>query len=293
MSIFGERRVELVKDPIKPWGKKERFWILFVLAASVLLPLWLAFGAYGGLKIPKLNLNLNFGNFFKGETIVVGNKLQTKLEKQRQKAQKTIGQFKQQTGNLVGTYAFYMVDIETGYAFGVNKGKVMQAASLIKLPLMLYAQEKVDGDKIEALGKTSDNNVFRELVAKFGQKAIQDYIDGLAMDNTSLAKNETTPEEIGELLLKIYQDKNEEILNYLTDTIFEDWIKKGAPEGIRVAHKYGREVGVVNDAGVIYSPKPFILVIMTQGVSETEADKNISELAKMIYSIHEEGENIF
>jgi beta-lactamase class A len=153
---------------------------------------------------------------------------------------------------------------------------------------MLYAQGKVDDSKLEAMGKRSDNNVFKELVAKFGKTTVQDYIDSLGMKNTSLEKNITTPSDMGNIFLKFYKDKNEKILGYLTDTIFENWIKKGVGEDVRVAHKYGREVGVVNDAGIIYSKSPFILVSMTQGVDELEADRLIPELTKMIYSRNEE-----
>lgn len=265
------------KEPVKPWGKKERFWVLFILLATVLTSIGLALRASGSLKIPRLNFNL--GDFWQEEAIVIGKKTE---------AQKAKEQFGEKAKNLAGTYAFYVVDLGTGVSYGINENRVMQAASLIKLPLMLFVSGRVDEAKIEAMGKRSDNNVFRELVAKFGRETIQDYIYNLGMKNTSLAQNETTPKEIGDLLVKIYQDKNEKILRFLTDTVFEDWLKKGVPANVRVAHKYGREVGVVNDAGVIYAPRPFVLVIMTQKVVETEADATISQLTSMIYSIHAE-----
>jgi len=185
-----------------------------------------------------------------------------------------------------------VIDLSNGFKFGVNQNNVMQAASLIKLPLMLYVQGKVDDSKLEAIGKRSDNNVFMDLVTKFGKKTVQDYIDSLGLKNTSLEENLIIPSEVGEIFLKLYKDKNEKILNFLTDTIFEKWIRAGIPEDIKVAHKYGREAGVVNDAGIIYSKSPFILVIMTQGVDELEADRLIPELTKMIYSGYAENQNI-
>jgi len=275
------------KESILPWGKKERIFILVIFLGTVLASGLLALSAenykFSGLakiNFPKLSLN----GLFKGETIVIGNK--------ETPADKIIKAFKNQTKDLTGTYAFEVIDLSTGASFGVNENQVIQAASLIKLPLMLYAQGKVSDAKIEAMGKRSDNAIFAELVAKFGQRTIQSYVDSLGMEETLLAENTTTAKEIGNLFSKIYKDKEDKILGYLTDTIFEKWLRAGIPEEIRVAHKYGREVGVVNDAGIIFSDQPFVLVIMSQGVNEEEADKVVPELARMIYLEYAKSQNI-
>lgn len=269
------------KEQALPWGKKERLLILSSLLITVLVSVFFSFSS-GNFEPPKFP-NFSLDNIFKGETIIVG-KIPV--------SQKIISEFNNMTQNLKGTYAFEVIDLSSGSKFGVNNDEVMQAASLIKLPLMLYVQGKVDDSKLEAMGKRSDNSVFKELVTKFGKDVIQNYIDSLGMKNTSLEENSTTPSEIGDIFLKLYKNKDEKILGYLTDTIFENWIKKGVGEGVRVAHKYGREVGVVNDAGIIYSKNPFILVIMTQGVDELEADRLIPELTKMIYLGYAESQDI-
>ena len=273
--MFGQK-----KEPIKSWGKKERLFILSLLLITVFVSVFFSFSS-GNFEIPKFP-NFSLDNIFKGETIIIGDK----------KAEKIISEFKNKTNNLRGTYAFEVINLSTEFKFGVNQDSVMRAASLIKLPLMLYSQGKVDDFKLEAMGKRSDNTVFKELVNKFGQDNLQKYIDSLGLKNTSLEENLITPSEVGDIFLKLYKDKNEKILNFLTDTIFEKWIRAGIPEDIKVSHKYAREVGVVNDAGIIYSKNPFILVIMTQGVSEIEADRAVPELAKMIYSEYAENQNI-
>ncbi len=273
--MFGQK-----KEPIKSWGKKERLFILSLLLITVFVSVFFSFSS-GNFEIPKFP-NFSLDNIFKGETIIIGDK----------KAEKIISEFKNKTNNLRGTYAFEVINLSTEFKFGVNQDSVMRAASLIKLPLMLYSQGKVDDFKLEAMGKRSDNTVFKELVNKFGQDNLQKYIDSLGLKNTSLEENLITPSEVGDIFLKLYKDKNEKILNFLTDTIFEKWIRAGVPEDIKVSHKYGKEIGVVNDAGIIYSKSPFILVMMTQGVNEIEADRAIPELAKMIYSEYAENQNI-
>lgn len=267
-------------------GERERLIILFLLLITVFVSVFFSFSS-GNFKIPKFP-DFSLDNIFKGETVIVGDKTAVEKAVRQKNAEKIINEFKNKTNNLKGTWAFEVINLSDESKFGVNQDNVMQAASLIKLPLMLFVSGRVDEAKIEAMGKRSDNGVFTELVNKFSKRTIQGYIDSLGMENTSLEENMTTPSEIGDIFLKLCKDKNEKILGYLTDTIFENWIKKGVPDGIRVAHKYGREVGVVNDAGIIYSKNPFILVIMTQGVNELEADKLIPELAKMIYLGHEE-----
>lgn len=276
------------KIPAKPWGKKERILVLVIFVTTVFISAFLAASARN-FKLPGIP-KLTFPRFslFKGETIMIGNK-----KPDQTVAIKTA--FVEKTKNLSGIYAFYLVDLESGLSFGVNENEVMQAASLIKLPVMLYSLGRVEEAKIQALGKRSDNAVFNQLVAKFGQETLQKYIAESGMAKTSLAENKTTPKEIGDLLVKIYQDKQnsvsgngEKILGYLTDTIFESWLRAGIPAEVKVAHKYGREVHVVNDAGIVFTENPFVLVIITDGVVEKEADAVFPELAKMIYSLYEE-----
>lgn len=274
--MFGKK-----KEPTKPWDKKERLFILISLLITVLVSVFFSFSS-GNFEIPKFP-DFNLDNIFKGETVIIGNEAAVKKAFRQKKAEKIITEFKNNTSNFKGTYAFEVIDFSDEFKFGVNQDVVMRAASLIKLPLMLFVSGRVDDSKLEAMGKRSDNNVFTELVNKFGKTTIQDYIDSLGMKNTSLSENSTTPSEVGDIFLKLYKDNNEKILGFMTDTIFEKWIKAGVPEGIKVSHKYGKEIGVVNDAGIIYSPNPFILVIMTQGVNEIEADRLIPELTKMIY----------
>lgn len=270
------------KEPIKPWGKKERLFILFLLLITVIISILFSISS-GNFEVPKLP-SFNMDNIFKGKTVIVGDKKAAEKVAKRLKAEEIVSDFKDKTVGQKGIYAFEVIDLSDEFKFGVNYDMVMQAASLIKLPLMLYVQGKVDDSKLEAMGKRSDNSVFKELLTKFGKTTIQDYIENLGMKETSIEENSTTPSEVGDIFLKLYKDKNEKILGYLTDTIFEKWIKAGVPEGTRVSHKYGKEIGVVNDAGIIYSKNPFILVIMTQGVNELEADRLIPVLTKMIYS---------
>lgn len=294
------------KEPQKPWGKKERLLILFFFLATIITSGVLAMGARGWklpglprLKITKPSFNFNF---FGEETIVIGNKSET-----NEKARKAEEFFKEKTRPLSGVYALYVLRLEGEGPYGVNEDEVMQAASLIKLPLMatVYIEAemgKLDLDKapsgqkrtyrelVYAMGKSSDNEAFRIVRNSLGDEKVSDVIANLGMEKTSLTKNETTPKEIGTFFQKLWNGEivgeasKKEFLDSLTETIYEDWIAAGIME-VPVAHKYGREVHVVNDAGIVSSEHPFVLVIMSEGVVEKEADEIIPELAAGIYGI--------
>jgi len=141
----------------------------------------------------------------------------------------------------------------------------------------------------EFMGQYSDNTAFAVIRGVLTDEEIEKTITDLGMKNTSLKDFETTPEEIGLLFQKLYQgkilkDKNrDEILSFLIDTAFEDWIPKGIPDEIRVSHKIGQDLGTFSDAGLVFSPHPFILIIMSQNAREKEADEVMPEITKRVW----------
>jgi len=143
----------------------------------------------------------------------------------------------------------------------------------------------------ELMGKQSDNTAFNVVVNKLGAEKIQNTINSLGMKDTSYSENLTSPVDMGLLLRKLYLEKivsdksRDEILSFITDTIWEDRIPAGVPEDIIVAHKIGTEIGVISDAGIIFSSKPFILVIMTGEANELEAKKALPEITRKIWEI--------
>jgi len=317
------------REPPKPWGVKERLIVLFVLLATVLTSAFLGLSSrnYKLPGLPRLNVDIRNLNPFKEETIVIGKKTNdAEINKQKEKAEKIVEVFREKTNSLSGVYAFQVTDLDSGYSFGVNEVEPMQAASLIKLPVIAALYTEVEkgiidldtkyslknSDKrvgsgslygrpagtvltyrelVNLMGKQSDNTAFNILRNLLGDAKIGETIKTLTMDGTSLKDNETSPKDIGLFFQKLYNgevvsDKNKsEILNSLTDTIYENWLAAGIPNNVQVAHKYGREVHVVNDAGIIFTQNPFVLVILTDGVVEREADDVIPQLAKRIYEI--------
>lgn len=286
------------KEPIKPWGKKERLIVLSILLLTVITSGVLALSARN-FKLPQLPAfklsTISEMNPFKEQTIVVGNKGNKVTQ---EKIENTKKLFKETTNNYSGIYAFYIYDINGDYYYGLNYQEVMQAASLIKLPVMYLAMKNgEDRELIEAMGKRSDNSAYIKMVKILGIENVNRAIKDIGMINTSESKNKTTAEDVGLFFKKLYkkellnEEDTKELEGYITNTIFEDFLRPGIPSDITLVHKYGREDHVINDAGIVMSGKPFVIVIMTDGIIESEAIELFPKLSKLLYNEHTNNEN--
>lgn len=226
---------------------------------------------------------------------------------------------------LQGTYGIYYFNLDNNQSFGINENIVYTAASVIKIPIIvnfyqqvetgqfketdIYTLKKADlldygtgvlryqkpgstytlVDLVVLSGKKSDNTAAYVLEKLIGRKTIQDKLNNIGMINTSIAKNTTTPKEMGDYLVKlnrlelVNEINREKILSAITDTDFEERIPAGVPDMIRVAHKIGNEIQTYNDCGIIFGPQPYILCILSQGVSENEALEVIPKISRLMW----------
>lgn len=177
------------------------------------------------------------------------------------------------------------ISLETKYSLK-EKDKVSGAGSLYYQPAgKTYTYKQL----AELMGKQSDNtafNIFQKILS--GEK-IQATIDNLEMSSTLFSENETSPKDIGLFFRKLYgsslvtREHRDEILSYLTKTIFEDRIPAGVPSEIKVAHKVGTETGVFSDAGIVFAEKPYIIVIMSRGANEVEAKEVLPKVSRLVW----------
>ncbi|MEK7497780.1 MAG: serine hydrolase [Patescibacteria group bacterium] len=305
------------KEPVKPWGKKERLTVLSVLLATFFVSALFAVLS-SGFSVPKVsapNISISIPNIKFEQTFVSEKKACCSDIEEK---------FKEKTDSLLGTYGFSFIDLTTGKAYSLKGNESFQAASLIKLPtaVALYKEAEVgkldldsvhtlsDSEKLEGNGSLagfptgtkityrnivkymltqSDNTAFNIVEIFLGDRKIQKTIDSLGMTKTSIADNLTSADDIALILRELKEGNilnpidSDEILSYLKQSKFDSWLVAGIPQGVEIAHKYGREIGVVNDAGIIYSPRPYILVILSKEVNEKEADSIFPELSKLFY----------
>jgi beta-lactamase class A len=160
------------------------------------------------------------------------------------------------------------------------------------------------------MGNESDNTAFTAIVNMFGEKRLEDEFLKLGLLRISISENEITPAEVAELFEGLYsgrwltRESSGEILNSMVETWYEDRIPEGIKgsllrmnygghagvtgvqesSGVKVAHKVGTEIGVVGDAGIIYSEKgDYLLVIMSEGVREVEAKEAVVEISRKVW----------
>jgi len=289
------------KEPAKPWGRSERIIVLIFILLTILIPGVLAASARNW-KLPGLpRISLPDLSFDRGPIVIEGD------DSDKKKTEAALGYFRQSTEDFSGVYGLYVVRLGDGSSYGVNESEIMQAASLIKLPIMAAAYRQSESGEIdldskaegsnftyrqllEAMGQRSDNAAQIKIVESLGRGRVQETIEELGMQDTSFEENLTTPKDIGMFFQKLWKgliitkESRDEMLEFLTNTDFEDWLAGGIKD-VRVAHKYGKEVHVVNDAGIVFFQAPFVLVVMGDGVVEAEADKFIPEAAAKIYEI--------
>jgi len=177
------------------------------------------------------------------------------------------------------------VSLETKYTLKQADKQIGAGSMQAKSAGTIYTYRQM----AELMGKQSDNTAFNVIRKVLGDQKIQETINQLGMTKTSLVKNETTPVDIGLFFRKLYggsvvtREHREEILDFLTNTIYEDRIPAGVPKDVRVAHKIGNEVGVFSDAGIVFAEKPFVLVIMSKDALEKEAKTVLPEITKAVW----------
>ncbi len=257
------------KELPKPWGKKERYLVLAILVltvgASAVLGLSSRAWKLPGLprlKIPKITLP-----FSGEETILIeGDKERIR---DREKSEGIIKLFKEKTKNLTGVYGLYIVNLESGFRYGVNEREIFEMASLNKLPVMagMFIEEEQDNLDLETkyslkdsdkvigagtlyarpegyeityrnlarlMGKQSDNTAFAITRRMLGEEKIGEVITTIGMKETSLSENKTTPSDIGTFFEELWLGNivNEEHKNELLDYLTDTAYETLIPEGI-------------------------------------------------------------
>ncbi len=66
------------------------------------------------------------------------------------------------------------------------------------------------------------------------------------------------------------QESSHEMIGILERQSFNTGIPAGLPAGTRIAHKTGEITQIHHDAGIVFAPRPFVLVILVHGLADTQ-----------------------
>ena len=138
----------------------------------------------------------------------------------------------------------------------------------------------------------SDNTAAHVLEVKIGEENIQGLVDSWGMNQTNMVDNRTSVTDMSIIFEKIQNGEiaeaanTQELLEFMTETDFEDRIARDLPKSAVVQHKSGDDEGYVHDVGIVNTPKAiYYLGIMTSDVggSEEETKNTMAEISKLIY----------
>lgn len=315
-----ERKPRKKKETKKPWGKRERIIVLLLIVVTVGTSVILA-ASSRGWKLPGLpRIQMPSISLFQEETIIIeGNKASdgdtNKVVGDFENITKGLsgvyglyiidlnsdthmGVYKKERFNAASliklpVMAAMLQEAEFG---NLDLSEEYQLKETDKTPgsgSLYYEKEGyivTYGELVELMGKESDNTAFAISVNYLGEEKIERVLEQFGMVNTSRGENSTTPEDVASFFQKIYRGEvltkpnSDMLVSYLTDTIYEEWLTPGVPEEVIVSHKYGTVPQTVNDAGIVYAEKPYIVVIVSKGVVAKEADSAFPELSKSIYN---------
>ncbi len=313
-KYFKKEKPKKKKFEIKPWGKKERLFVVGVFISTIFASAFLGMSSREW-KLPNLP-RFALPKILSDETIVIeGNPKDVKESK-------VIGEFEELTKPLSGVYGFFVIRLSDNSFYGANDRETFDAASLNKLPVMLTmykeaergninlsqkyilkGSDKREGsgslinkpagtaltyeDLVKYMGHESDNTAFNIAKNILGEEKILSVMRDINLPAALLTENETTPYDIGFFWKKVMdanyvsRETRDALLEFMTDTVYENWIAKDIP--VRVVHKYGSLAHIRNDAGVVFASKPYILVVMSKGVVESQADEVIPRFARVVY----------
>jgi beta-lactamase class A len=96
---------------------------------------------------------------------------------------------------------------------------------------------------------------------------------GLAVLLETLAKGRAFDPESSRQMVAILQQQS-----------FNEGIPAGLPTGTRTAHKTGEITKIHHDAAIVYTPKPFVLVILVRGMENfKQSSELIADLTRLLY----------
>jgi beta-lactamase class A len=185
-------------------------------------------------------------------------------------------------------------------------------------PYELSATEDSDGSVYRAIGRpmtlralceamitVSSNLAANNLIERLGAKTIQATVDRLGASGMQVLRAvedqkafdkgmNNTSDAVGLATLLtalargevVSRQASEEMIAILKRQTFNDGIPAGLPSGTPVAHKTGNITGIHHDAAIVYTDRPYVLVVLVRGIDDEHVSArliaNISRVASTI-----------
>jgi len=164
-------------------------------------------------------------------------------------------------------------------------------------------QTRTLGEICELMITVSSNLATDLIVQKLGVENIRATVHSLnangvnvlrgVEDNKAYEKglnNNTTARGLEILLTAIANnqpagiDASKQMIEILERQKFNEGIPAGLPPGTKVAYKTGELTKIHHDAGIVYAPRPFVLVILVRGLSDIkDSSALMADITRLLY----------
>ena len=155
----------------------------------------------------------------------------------------------------------------------------------------------------ELMITVSSNFATNLLIEKLGVEKIRAAVTRLGADGMQVLRgveddkafqkglnNSTTARGLLILLERIANGKavdpasDAKMVEILKRQKFNEGIPAGVPRGIAVAHKTGNITRINHDAAIVYTPRPYVLVVLVRGIEdEKKSAALIAEISRALY----------
>ena len=179
----------------------------------------------------------------------------------------------------------------------------MISASVIKVFIMEYLYDKgrtgeiAGGQSVQSLIEqmitVSDNSATNILIDHVGMESLNSYFvekgySGKELQRKMVAQggeNYTTLQDTMKFLRSLYENRGNQKYSTMLEIMKRQQVKTKIPSQLEipVANKTGELASVENDIGIVLSDKPYVIVVFTNDVSNSqEIRAGIGSLAKEV-----------
>jgi beta-lactamase class A len=145
---------------------------------------------------------------------------------------------------------------------------------------------------LKALLIDSDNTAHNMLMRNLSEQELGELKDLIGLDDLFNEKNEVSAKEYSRLFRALYNSSfltrngSQQVLEWLSQTKFNDTLPAGLPKNTAFAHKIGEDNVEMNylDSGIVYLPnRPYLLTVMVKQHDQEEAQALMKQISRAAY----------